>query len=275
MSEPEVDSAESNVVFFDDFNSGQLDRTKWTARGTGHAVNNEQQAYVDELDTLFVAPETPGSDNNVLVVHPRFRPGFVTVDGQRFDFTSGRIDTRDTFRFMYGSVSARIKLSAGAGLWPAFWALGTDAWPETGEIDIMENVGEPDWVSNAVHGPGFSGEDGLVNKLFFTDGAHATGWHTYRVDWSPDALVFKVDNVITFRVTRPIIEFFGPWAFDNEKFLILNFAIGGVYPFKTNGIEAPYYGLPQATVDKIKTDEVRMEIDWVRVESLNSNGKPS
>lgn len=270
-----TDTEPTEVVFFDDFSADQLDRSKWNVQGMGQVVNNEQQAYVDSAETIYLAPERPGADNRVLVLHPRHRPGFSIPDGRHFDFISGRIDTRDTFRFMYGSASARIKLPAGPGLWPAFWALGTDAWPETGEIDIMENVGEPDWVSNAVHGPGFSGEGGLVNKLFFSDGADATGWHTYRVDWSPDTLVFKVDGVVTFRVSRPIVEFFGPWAFNNEKFLILNFAIGGVYPFKTNGIEAPYYGLPQETVDKIKADEVRIEIDWVRVETLNGDGKPS
>lgn len=51
-------------------------------------------------------------------------------------------------------------LPAGAGLWPAFWLLGYDKWPESGEIDVMEYVGEPDWVSAAVHGPGYFGEAG-------------------------------------------------------------------------------------------------------------------
>ena len=47
--------------------------------------------------------------------------------------------------------------------------------------------------------------------------------------------------------------------------MILNFALGGAYPFKTNGIEKPYQGMPEATVEKIKRGEVAMLVDWVRV----------
>ena len=64
-------------------------------------------------------------------------------------------------------------------------------------------------------------------------------------------------------------DFFGPWVFDNDKFLILNFALGGVYPYKTNGIQEPYYGLPESTAQAIKTGQVRMMVDWVHVASHN------
>ena len=65
-----------------------------------------------------------------------------------------------------------------------------------------------------------------------------------------------------------MVDFFGSWVFDNEKFLILNVAVGGTYPFKTNGIHSPYYGLAEVTVASIKQDEAKMMIDWVRVDSL-------
>jgi hypothetical protein len=129
----------------------------------------------------------------------------------------------------------------------------------------MEYVGEADWVSAAVHGPGYSGEAGLVNKLFFSPPDDATGWHVYSVDWHPDKLIFKVDGVIMYRVTRAMTHFFGPWAFDTPKFLILNLALGGTYPFKTNGVRTPYYGLPESTVQLIKCDQVKVAVDWIKV----------
>ena len=62
-----------------------------------------------------------------------------------------------------------------------------------------------------------------------------------------------------------MVEHYGKWNFDNPKYVILNFALGGAYPFKTNGIEKPYQGMPTATVEKIKRGEVAMWVDWVRV----------
>lgn len=259
--------AGARVLFYEDFSSGALDRSRWNVRITGGIVNNEQQAYVDSPETLYVASseEVPGATHGALVIHPRYRPGHVTPEGHRFDFISGRIDTRDQFHFCYGTAAARIRLPSGAGLWPAFWSLGYGPWPDSGEIDILEYVGEPDWVSAAVHGPNYSGEAGLVNKLYFPTADDATAWHVYSVDWRPDSLVFQVDEATLYRVTRPMTDFFGPWVFDNQKFLILNFALGGVYPFKTNGIANPYYGLPESTVRLIRDDQVRIAVDWIRV----------
>ncbi len=230
-----------------------------------HVVNDEQQAYVDSTETLSVVAEPSAENSAALAFRPRFRPRTLGGDGRRFDFISSRIDTRDRFHFTYGTVSARLKLPAGSGLWPAFWAMGVGEWPSAGEIDVMENVGESDWVSCAVHGPGFSGESGLVNKMFFPGARDATDWHIYSVRWEPDQVVFDVDGLTVYRVTRPMVEFFGSWVFENEKFLILNFALGGTYPFKTNGVRSPYYGIPEETVAKIANDEVALLVDWVRV----------
>jgi beta-glucanase (GH16 family) len=264
------DGGRGRPIFLDDFNRGALDRTKWNVRTTGRVVNNEQQAYIDSAATLYFLDSIEGAEGSVLVLHPRYRPGTVTDDGQRFDFVSARLDTRDRFDFRYGSASARIKLPAGIGVWPAFWAMGYGRWPQTGEVDIMEYVGEQDWVSSAVHGPGYSGEAGLVNKLFFSDGSDATDWHVYTVNRHPHQMTFQVDGVVTYRVTRPMTEFFGTWEFDDTKYLILNCALGGTYPFKTNGIRSPYYGIPAETVELIRRDQVRVMVDWVRVETWTS-----
>ena len=39
--------AKVDTVFFEDFNSKSLDRSKWNVEVTGQTVNDEQQAYVD------------------------------------------------------------------------------------------------------------------------------------------------------------------------------------------------------------------------------------
>ena len=129
----------------------------------------------------------------------------------------------------------------------------------------MENIGEKDWANAAVHGKGYSGDAGLVNRLYFPEKIDVTSWHIYAVDWTPDSMVFKYDDVPMFRVTKPMTQFFGEWAFDTHKYLLLNFAVGGVYPFKINGIKEPYYGLPVSTFKSIKNKESKMLVDWVRV----------
>jgi len=242
------------VVFADEFSGTTLDRTKWNVIITGRTVNNEQQAYVDSTEVLSVR-------DGRLEIRPVFKPGFKTPEGRAFDFVSGRIDTRDKVSFTYGTAAARMRLAKGDGLWPAFWALGGGRWPDTGEIDIMENVGDAAWMSVALHGPGYSGDTPLVKRA----PVDTTKWHVYSVDWTRDLLVFKVDDRVIYRVTREMVERHGRWAFDDPKHLILNLALGGGYPAGVNKVTKPYPGLSETTVASIKRGEPQILVDWVRI----------
>lgn len=257
--------ASADTVFFEDFTGEKLDLSKWSVRITGWTVNNEQQAYIDSSSTIYVVKgeNAEGAGNGALVLEALYCPGYKTPEGKTFDFVSGRIDTRGKVEFSYGRASARMKLPEGSGLWPAFWLLGTGRWPETGEIDIMENVGEKDWTSVALHGPGYSGETPLVNKVFLPSDQDITKWHIYSVDWTNDGFIFSVDDKVIYRATRPMIEHYGKWAYDNPKYVILNLALGGAYPVKTNGVNAPYNGIPESTVDLIRNNKARVLVDWV------------
>jgi beta-glucanase (GH16 family) len=129
----------------------------------------------------------------------------------------------------------------------------------------MEYVGEADWTGVALHGEGYSGETPFVDKQFFPPGTDVTQWHEYAVEWTPRQILFLVDGRLTYRVTRPMVEHYGKWSYDTPKFVILNFALGGAYPHKTNGIDTPYQGLPASTVERIRQGDITMHVDWVRV----------
>ena len=253
------------LIFADEFDGGTLDREKWVTVGPDFWVNNEQQMYVDDPAVINFMQGVEGAENGVLMLRPVFNPGLDPSKDRNAPFVSGRIESKGKFDFTYGRAEARIRMPDAEGTWPAFWLLGNGKWPETGEIDIMEYVGEKDWIGVALHGPGYSGETPLVNKFFFPEGIDVTDWHNYAVEWTEDKIEFLVDDHVTYRVTRPMVENYGKWRFDNPKHLILNFAVGGAYPVKTNGIRKPYVGVPQETVDKIKTGTVAMLVDWVRV----------
>ncbi len=264
-------STEGALLFFDDFSGTELDRSTWNVRTTDHPVNREVQAYVDSPETIQLVPHTQDDTaNGVLAIRAHYRPGTVAAGGDRFDFISGRIDTRAKVEVACGTISARIKCPAGQGLWPAFWALGAGRWPDVGEIDVMENVGEPEWVGVALHGTGYSGETPLVNRMYFPAGEGSTSWHVYSVDWSDSQLVFRVDGKVAYRATRQMVEHYGKWAFQGKKYLILNLALGGTYPFKTNGAREPYLGIPAPTLERIVAGEAVLLVDWVKVEQCRT-----
>ena len=143
-------------------------------------------------------------------------------------------------QFQYGRIEARIKLTVGDGLWPAFWMLGTNinsvGWPNCGESDIMEWVPQytATTTSSTDHGPGYSGGSGIGARYIFPNNGQVDdpGYHTYGVVWSPYKMQFYRDDWKKpfLTVTPNFIPAGSQWVFNHPFFILLNQAIGGNFP---------------------------------------------
>ncbi|SFB62925.1 Beta-glucanase, GH16 family [Amycolatopsis marina] len=232
------DAQPAAVVFEDNFDGpagSPVDGAKWQLE-TGDNVNNRERQYYTN-STRNAALDGQG---NLVITARKENPGNFNCWYGRCEYTSARLNTAGRFSHTYGHYEARIKVSRGQGMWPAFWMLGNNfgdvGWPDSGEIDIMENVGfEPATIHGTLHGPGYSGGEGIGAGYTLPDGQHfADAFHTFAVDWSPNRITWSVDG--TVYQTRTPADLDGDrWVFDHPFFLILNLAVGGQWPGDPDG----------------------------------------
>ncbi|APY08799.1 glycosyl hydrolase family 16 [Winogradskyella sp. J14-2] len=229
----------NNLVWEDNFDvDGTPDASKWifeigdgTAQGIPGWGNNELQYYTDR-------PENVSVENGVLQITARQEP----FAGS--SYTSARLITKGLFQQKYGRFEARIKLPTGQGLWPAFWLLGDDSngdiWPQIGEIDIMEYLGDqPTQVFGTIHGPQFSGAESISKDYVLENDRFDAGFHIFGIEWSPNKINFYVDDKLYQTLTpRDVDEKTngeGEWVFNDRPFyMILNVAVGGNLPGPPN-----------------------------------------
>jgi beta-glucanase (GH16 family) len=190
------------------------------------------------------------------------RSGRQARDGASGDYTSARLTTQKRFAFRYGAVQARIKVPAGRGLWPSFWALGNDlpsrGWPRSGELDVMEAIGSKTSTAyGSVHGPVAGDEDYALTHKAKGDEPLDRRFHVYGLLWLPDAIQFELDGRPYGTVVRADLKSGQEWVFDKPFFLLLNLAVGGEWP-----------GSPDAST----RFPAAMLVDWVRVTPLKAAG---
>lgn len=241
---------EYELVWADEFDGAQLDRTVWNVEVNGNGGgNNELQYYTDRTANLRI-------EDGHLVIEARKEPY-----GGR-NYTSARINTMGKRTFLYGKIEARIMFPSGSGTWPAFWMMGNDynrvGWPACGETDIVEHIGnEPQLVSHALHYPYKCGGDCWSTRQYH-EGVE-NQYHIYGIEWlqeeeyGRDMIRFLYDGKVHATQSETLEnmddEYF--WPFNKENFLLLNMAVGG--------------SMGGAVKDAIFDQPVQMKVDWVRV----------
>lgn len=239
------------LVWRDEFHrpDGSLpDARKWNLETGGNGWGNQELEYYTDR------PENVHIEHGHLVITAR-REDYTGKDGVSRHFTSARIKTQGKFSQAYGRFEARIRIPYGQGLWPAFWMLGDNVgqagWPGGGEIDIMENIGkEPSTVHGTIHGPGYSGDNGIGAPFTLRNARFADKYHLFAVEWEPNAIRFYVDKRLYETRTPADLPPGTSWVYNHPFFVILNVAVGGSWP-----------GNPDSTTIFPQT----MLVDYVRV----------
>ncbi len=224
-----------------------------TVNGIPGWGNDELEYYTN--DPANVATDGQGN----LVITVKKADGSLQCYYGPCQYTSARLLTKNRFEVAYGRVEARVKVARGAGLWPAFWMLGTDidrvGWPQTGEIDIMEHVGRlPNEVFGTIHGPGYSGGQSY-GRSYDLGKPVADDFHTFAVEWQPDKIVWTIDGIPYHQATPNDAFLQGKqWVFNHPFFMLLNVAVGGNF----GGAVGPDTTFPQATlVDYVRLYQAR------------------
>jgi len=147
---------------------------------------------------------------------------------KKFEFSSGILNTGNSFRFKEGVVEAKVKFRANKAITSAFSLTGTQPFPQ---IDVFRS-GDNSVGLGIIDQPGI----GSVKKLVQIKGLNYNNFHIFRFEIFGNLAIWKINN---YEVHREQVS-------KNMGELFINF-IGSLHQ-PVNGESLPHH----------------FEIDWVR-----------
>jgi beta-glucanase (GH16 family) len=259
------DTRNWQVVWADEFDyQGAPDSKKWSFdEWPARKVNDEDQTYTSRAKNARV------KDGKLII--QAHKEKFLGAE-----YTSARIHSLGKGDFLYGKVDVRAKLPAGQGTWSAIWMLPSDpfryasncqtgndwqgsddcdAWPNSGEIDIMEHVGfDMQNVHGTVHNKAYYWKNWQQRKASVEGIDVDKAYHVYSLEWTPDTITVLFDGSPYFYYKNEA-EGWEAWPYDHPYHLILNLAIGGGWGRAGGPIDESLF-------------PVQMEVDYVRISKL-------
>lgn len=228
------------LIWHEEFNTDKIDESVWNFNigdgcpdlcGWGNA---ELQYY--RRENAFI-------ENGNLVIEARKERFTNPMTGTVYEYTSARLDTIGKLAITPPArIEIKAKLPLGKGLWPAIWMLGEEwslqnvkAWPECGEIDIIELIGsEPDIVHGTVHAPFCYGARGVGSWFRLPAGKDfSQDYHVFAIEWTEDYIAWFVDDQLYHIVSKREFQRRGCiWVFDKPFHIVVNIAVGGYWPGK-------------------------------------------
>ncbi len=257
INKEDTTSDEYELVWSDEFDKdGCPDPNNWTYEN-GFVRNEELQWY---------QPENARCEDGLLIIegkrerrqNPRYKPDSDNWRANReyAEYTSASMTTRRLHNWMYGRFEMRGRIDTRAGLWPAFWTLGSQGmWPACGEIDIMEYykgilLANAAWASEKRWTPIW--DDTKKPITDFNDPDWSGKFHIWRMDWDQNNIKLYVDDMLLN--TIDLKETFNQDdqkknPFHQPHYIILNLAIGGTVGGDPSDTEFP----------------AKFEVDYVRI----------
>jgi beta-glucanase (GH16 family) len=222
-------------VWCEEFNyTGPVDSAKWRHQVAGGGFGNQElQYYTSRSQNAIV-------DGEKLIITA------IKENYLNHAYTSSKIWTQGVKNFKYGKFEMRAKLPATGGTWPAFWMMPKTidypgyatvpiqrGWPNSGEIDILEYVGNnPTTILGTIHTGKYNHTTGTqigfsrsVPNLSTSFNVFTATWNEYTISWFVNGLRYGSTTFNPGQNTD--VETYLAWPFDQEFYLILNLAIGG------------------------------------------------
>lgn len=160
-------------------------------------------------------------------------------NGSKLEMISGAVESADKITFTYGKVEGRLKTTAHSGNFPAFWMMPNKStyggWPDSGEIDIFEQINNENTSYHTIHSHWANGKsDGGLgqsgNPQKGGTSATTTGdYHVYGLEWTENMLTWFVNGKKVFSYAKSTNQDDldkKQWPFDKPFYLILNQSVG-------------------------------------------------